>query len=220
MSDASRTIGLPIRQRRSRETQERLLDAADAIIRKRGEPTFTIAEVAKRAGCAVGAVYRRFENKEQLLEAVIQRWVQDAEDQARTMLQPSVWEGAGITRILEVYLRVATATTRRSGGTSRVLLRAAMLDSDLGKRANRLQRLIDRSLRRLLRSRREEIGHPEPDLAIDFTLEQLRGHLMARRFGEPVFSRSRLSDEEFISQTFDSVVRYLQLEEPLRDGAV
>jgi AcrR family transcriptional regulator len=51
-------------------TDERLLDAAGAVIGRRG-PGFTLAEVAKEAGVAVGTVAQRFGSKHGLLVAMV-----------------------------------------------------------------------------------------------------------------------------------------------------
>jgi AcrR family transcriptional regulator len=51
-------------------TDARLLDAAGAVIGRRG-PGFTLAEVAKEAGVAVGTVAQRFGSKHGLLVAMV-----------------------------------------------------------------------------------------------------------------------------------------------------
>ena len=73
------------------------------------------------------------------------------------------------------------------------------------------QTLIDRGLRRLLRARRKEIGHPHPDVAITYVLEQLRASLMARRFDGPIHQPSRLSDEAFVREALLGARLYLKL---------
>ncbi len=60
----------PPKQRRSRESYERVLDAAHALLEENGFEGFTVQEVAVRSGVSIGAIYERFGNKETLLRAV------------------------------------------------------------------------------------------------------------------------------------------------------
>lgn len=51
-----------------------LIEVADRVIRERGAVDFTIADLAKEAGMSQSNVYRFFENKEALAEAMAGRW--------------------------------------------------------------------------------------------------------------------------------------------------
>ena len=58
------------RQKRSRESLERLLDAAEEQIRLNGFEALTINGVVNSIGLSVGAFYARFPDKTALLHAV------------------------------------------------------------------------------------------------------------------------------------------------------
>src|SRR5690349_6157088 len=60
----------PPRQKRSRASYERVLDAARLLLEENGFEGFTVQEVAARAEISVGAIYERFGNKESLLRVV------------------------------------------------------------------------------------------------------------------------------------------------------
>ena len=66
---------LPARQRRSRDTRERLMAAVELVIRDIGLERATVRAIASRAGVAVGSIYRRFPNKRALLLAVQERFL-------------------------------------------------------------------------------------------------------------------------------------------------
>jgi AcrR family transcriptional regulator len=51
-----------------------LLDMVEELIRKRGAASVTLAELANAAGMSSGNIYRFFESKEALYEAVAERW--------------------------------------------------------------------------------------------------------------------------------------------------
>ncbi|WP_411104195.1 TetR/AcrR family transcriptional regulator [Streptomyces sp. cmx-4-9] len=67
-------------QARSAATLARVLHAAEEIASDAGLEELTIAGVAKRAGVAVGTIYRRFEDKEQLITALTGRMLERREE--------------------------------------------------------------------------------------------------------------------------------------------
>ena len=60
----------PPQQDRSRRALQKVLGAAESVLVAKGFDDFTMTAVAERADVSVGAIYRRFEGKDQLLDAV------------------------------------------------------------------------------------------------------------------------------------------------------
>jgi AcrR family transcriptional regulator len=90
MSDTKRSR-FP-QQRRSIEKRERILESAYSLICSRGYNNTSTPEVAKEAGVAVGTVYAYFEDKHDLLMAVVDRYMRafDAErEEAMAALRTS-----------------------------------------------------------------------------------------------------------------------------------
>ncbi len=54
--------------------REKLIQTAEVIIRERGAISFTISDLAAEAGMSQSNVYRFFENKDELAEAMAGRW--------------------------------------------------------------------------------------------------------------------------------------------------
>ena len=74
-------------------------------------------------------------------------------------------------------------------------------------------RKIDEALTALLLGRRDEIGHPDPALAVAFVLDQL-GAMIRTRLDEtqgPTQLANR-SDDEFVREALASSCAYLQVE--------
>jgi AcrR family transcriptional regulator len=65
------------KRRRRPDTRERILDAAFDVIAEAGLDGFTMTEVERRVGLAVGtgSIYRHFPSKEALLKAAVEREV-------------------------------------------------------------------------------------------------------------------------------------------------
>src|SRR6266568_6891513 len=69
--------GVPTGQRLTREekkaqTRERLIEAAAKVFAEKGFAATSLDEVADTAGLTKGAVYSNFENKEDLVRAVLE----------------------------------------------------------------------------------------------------------------------------------------------------
>src|SRR5215467_12642692 len=60
------------RQKRSQETKEKLLKAAETLFEKRGYEETTSHEIADEAGVAIGSFYAYFADKEQLMLSLLQ----------------------------------------------------------------------------------------------------------------------------------------------------
>ncbi len=61
------------RQKRSRETYERIIEAARALFAERGFEETTTTLIAERAGVSVGGLYGHFRNKWELLLIILEQ---------------------------------------------------------------------------------------------------------------------------------------------------
>lgn len=75
------------RQARSAATLARVLRAAEDIASSSGLTEMTITGVAARAGVSVGTIYRRFEDKEQLVTALTERMLERREEYVAEQLR-------------------------------------------------------------------------------------------------------------------------------------
>jgi AcrR family transcriptional regulator len=58
-------------------TKERLLDAAGAVVRRDGPTALTLDAVAHEAGVSKGGLLYHFGTKQELIEALVARWLAD-----------------------------------------------------------------------------------------------------------------------------------------------
>jgi AcrR family transcriptional regulator len=68
--DSNQARVRPPQQDRSRRALQKVLGAAESVLVAKGFDDFTMTAVAEQADVSVGAIYRRFEGKDQLLSAV------------------------------------------------------------------------------------------------------------------------------------------------------
>lgn len=73
--------------------RERLLTAAAELFAERGL-SVTLNDIAHHAGVGVGTAYRRFANKEQVIDALLEQRMQEVADVAQEALaDPDAWNG-------------------------------------------------------------------------------------------------------------------------------
>jgi len=204
---------MPAHQARSQRTLELLLDAAEAEILDKGYADASVAEIARRAGCSVGTVYRRFRDKTALLHALDERWSEAFRATMEDAVAPERWQDAPILEVLTGYIEFTLSEGRERAALHRAALTMASRDAGFAERQMKLAAELHARLRALLVERVDEIGHADPPVAIEFALEQLRSMLLVRLVAlpldGPLFAGS---DEQFIDQALTSVAAYLKLE--------
>jgi AcrR family transcriptional regulator len=183
--------------------RRQILDAAEACFRARGFHAATMAEIATAAGLSVGQIYRFFENKEALIEAISSLQMDELRD---TVAGVEARDGAAeaIRRLLVMgfeklrrpgtaaLLLEVTAEAARNPKVAAVVqahdrgIRAAI--SDLISKAQSLGLPEDAECRAEMMCVIFEgcatrvIRNPEMD---DEALARLRDWLLARMLGEP-----------------------------------
>lgn len=168
---AQPSIHVP-RQARSRETLTRLLDAAEAVLGEGGLEGATVPAIAHRAGLSVGAVYRRFPDKDALLRAVYFRMFARMREQNETKMDPALYRDAPLDRVLEGIIRGMVQHYRQH----RTLMQAMMqyadahADAEFRRRAAELNGDVLVRLAAIVSARREQMRHPDPEGAVRFAL--------------------------------------------------
>jgi AcrR family transcriptional regulator len=65
------------KQARSRQSFEKTIEAALALLQERGNDEFTLADVSARSGVSIGSIYARFEGKDDLVRVAHGRKMDD-----------------------------------------------------------------------------------------------------------------------------------------------
>jgi AcrR family transcriptional regulator len=103
----------PPQQARSRASLQKVLAAAEHVLARRGIEEFTVGAVAEQAEMSVGAIYRRFSGKDQLLHAVKNQLLGQLEtnvDEALRMSEPGLH--ATISAFTQALARTFTSHDR------------------------------------------------------------------------------------------------------------
>lgn len=175
----------PPRQARSRETLTRLLDATEAVLREGGLEAATVPAIAKRAGLSVGAVYRRFPDKDALLRAVHERTFVRVRELNESRMDPGIFAGATLEQWVGGMIRGIVYVYRQDRRLMQAMLEYSETHSDAGFRARAAEtnQAALASFAELVKSKAAEVRHPRPETAARFALVTLgllmRGLILA-----------------------------------------
>jgi AcrR family transcriptional regulator len=207
----------PIRQARSQQTLERLLDSAEALIGEKGFADAPVAEIARRAGFSVGAFYARFRDKEALLHCLQGRLFDEAVATADVTLASGRWRGVGLVDVVEELVAFLVEIHRERAGILREIVVRAPADSRIDERKERLVAHICDRLQLLLLERGAEIRHPAPDTAARFAFRVVLGVLKeAVLFAGPAAHGIPRSDAALTEELSRVFLAYLGVRVPNR----
>lgn len=215
---ATRTTGP--KQARSEETQRRLLDAAEALIEAKGHADASVPEIVRRAGSSVGGFYARFRDKDALFRALEERFFVELYGRLDKISSPDRWRGASLAEIVRPSVEELVKTFRERAALIRCFLVRAGSDAETFHDGIRFRREVAARFAALAASRRDEIRHPDPELAVDLGV-QLAFGLMQQDviLGEVRAAGRALGDAELVDEITRNFLAYLGLESPAQPTA-
>ncbi|MEL6204530.1 MAG: TetR/AcrR family transcriptional regulator [Pseudomonadota bacterium] len=199
-------------QSRGEKTQAALMDSAEALIVEKGTEATSIADIARRAGCSVGAVYHHFRDKDALYFALFHRWTQTLSDLNRQAANPDLWEGASVRDLLTGYVDFKQRV-RQEGAAAKAAAALVMADNpELRQHIAEITREGHKTLQELILARRSEISHPDPEWAVAFVIDQLGAMLNARVDpGQQIAAISQTDDDMFKREALNIATTFLGL---------
>jgi AcrR family transcriptional regulator len=159
-------------QARSRESLRKLLKAAAEVLGQHGVEGTTIPRIAAHAGLTPGAIYRRFKDKDELLETMILGILDRQDERLRTGLTPEMTGQIPLPVFAEQIVHSLVVSYRANAGLMRAMRQFVRTrrDTEFWKKACRLEvrsyeRLVDMFL-----ANAKNIRHPEPKMAVSLGL--------------------------------------------------
>jgi AcrR family transcriptional regulator len=196
-------------QTRSQKTRDRLLDAAESVLREHGLEGATVPAIAGRAGVAVGSLYRRYPDKDAVLRAVFERYSDRNRASNAATLSSDHWKGLDAYRIVT---NLVASLVESYFGQKRLL--AALVqyteahpDAKFRRQAEASRHEAFRAIQKLLLERKRDIGHPDPERAIEFSLmltgAALKEFVLRERYS--------IDADQLTRELIDVVTRYLKI---------
>jgi AcrR family transcriptional regulator len=194
------------------------LDAAEEQIREGGVDSLTIASVLNRAGLSVGAFYTRFPDKTALLHLLQDRFHNRLEPLIHAELLQEADSPETLDEAVERTIGVLMKRITEELELSRAFMMNSVFDPVLRARGERVNRERREVLTRVLLKHRNEIGHPDPVLAISMAYGMyaavLRGRIV---FGQEHELYYGIDSETIFAELHRALYLYLR-GEPGRDS--
>jgi len=181
----------PPLQRRSKASLERVLDAGTTLLEEKGYEGLTVAEVSRRAGVSVGAIYARVGSKDNLIRAIHERVMARITEQHGVFADVGRWEHLPTRELIEETVREVAKIIRANGALLGVFMHRGAVDEVIARRGSASAADLATKVESLLLTRRSEIRHPDPELAVDVCFRMSFATVSRRLMYGPTFESRR-----------------------------
>jgi AcrR family transcriptional regulator len=198
-------------QARARETEELLLQTAEELLRKGGVEACTMPELSRLSGRSIGALYRRFPDKDALLRKVFRRYLQWLEQQNLRDLDCIAAANGALTERVPMIVRSMVASRRRDRKLLAALQAYLRVHPDKAFRRE-MQRMFGATLARLqalLMERVDDIDHPDPVRAVETALAVLAVSVQGLSQREEMSWISEIGEGALVAELTRMVLAYL-----------
>jgi AcrR family transcriptional regulator len=168
MATKKKTDSLEPQQERSRESLRKLLKAATEVLGQHGVDGATIPRIARHAGLTPGAVYRRFPDKETLLETAVLGVLSRQEERTKTGMTPAMAAQIPLPVFAEQIIGGMVVTYRANASMLRAMRTFVQgrANTPFWRKAAKLEAQSYAYVVELLLAHRKDIHHPDPRLAV------------------------------------------------------
>ena len=185
------------KQARSRKTLERILEAAEALITEKGVADTSIPEIVRRAGSSVGGFYARFKDRNELLQALEERFFHEMLHLVDSVVGSQREADSSVAEIVETSTALLVRIARERRNLITAFVHRATQDEASRAQAMRFRAIVSERLAELLLPRRVQMRHPDPELAVHLGVQMAFGMLMPLILvGEIRVAGRVLTDEE------------------------
>lgn len=151
----------------------RILDATEALLTQRRFEDISVGEIVRRSRSSVGAFYARFPDKDALLGCLYERFRQEQAALTDAMFDPTRWQGKPLEAVLSYAIPFLVQLHRERQGLLRAFAARACSDERFRQVWKQARDHAARRLKELVADRREEVGHPDPELAVEAGLSMV-----------------------------------------------
>ncbi len=210
------------RQERSRKSAESILNAVETLLELgRNFEDVSITEITALAGTTTGGFYARFASKHAVLITLYQEVaLRELRNAIHDALDPAACEGKDIRYVVHAYLGSMAAVYAKHRAVWRSVGLSMRVDADFKDALDlviQLNKEIAGVLRARVLERRVQIGHPDPEFALDLANLFCDGTLHYKinlGLSTIPFSHANwVSDEKMVDELTNAFLAYLQVKE-------
>jgi AcrR family transcriptional regulator len=200
----------PPLQTRSRESLERVLQAGLEVLIESGFDGFTVLEVSQRAGVSIGSIYNRVPSREALLLAIHERAMQAMTEQEAQFERDSARDGLAPRELVQALVSDLADVMLANAPMLRVFMRQAPMNAAIWERGAESSHVTAQLFQAAFVPHRDELRHPDPDLAVDVAYRMVYCTISRRITHGPHFESGReVSDAELVRELGYAVANYL-----------
>lgn len=200
----------PPLQRRSQESLERVLQAGAELLLDVGYDGFTLQEVSKRSGVSIGSIYARAPSKEALIHAIYETEMAKVSADNERLRETAQLEGLEGRELIIALVDLMARSTLEHADILRVFMFSALTDREIWRRGSERSTMLSQAFEEALLDHKDELNHPDPELAIDVAFRFVYNTLVRRvTHGETFESQRPLSDEDMIRELGEAAADYL-----------
>jgi AcrR family transcriptional regulator len=202
-------------QARSRESERKLLKAAAEVLGQHGVAGTTIPRIAAHAGLTPGSIYRRFPDKEVLLETMILGILERQDERLRTGITTEMAGQIPLPVFAENMINNLLVSYRANAGLMRAMQQfaRASINQEFRRKATRLELRTFERLVDLFLATAKNLDHPQPRTAVSLglmmvisTLHELLLHTTDLKAWKGLLPQDDLSLRRELTRAF---LRYL-----------
>jgi AcrR family transcriptional regulator len=196
-------------QARSILSMARMLDAADALFAEGGDEALTVEAVVERSSTSVGSVYARFGDRNGLLEAMHERFLERLATGGQIAIQAAARQKK-LVGALEVLITHIFAIVREYRNSARFFVMHRSTDVKLRAQGIQANAFFARMFTDLVLRYQNEIAHAKPanaaDVAWRMTFAMFAQQVM---FENQEVSGAAISDKALVRELARCLTAYL-----------
>lgn len=154
------------RQQRSQASFERMIAAAEELLRERGNDDFTLQEVGKRGKVSIGSIYCRFDSKDDLIRAVQARVLESVNADQLRVIDEAEGKATDLRQLVKLLVEGIANTLRHHAELMRPMMLRATTDPIVAAAGKKSYADVADRVREVMLAHRDEIRQPDPERAV------------------------------------------------------
>ena len=160
-------------QGRSRQSYERMMTAAEALLAERGNGDFTLNEVSKRGKVSIGSIYNRFEGKDALLHAVQLRVLERVNNEMGGRIESAVVNSCDLDELVTQLVEAVAESLRAHAAPMSALMQIATDDEHVSVTGKAFYAQTVEAFCGAILDHRGKIARPDPERAVETSFRVL-----------------------------------------------
>ncbi len=190
---------------------DRILESAERLVVERGFDNVTVDEIRRDAGVSNGSFYARFQDRDSLLAALQQRFLEQSKASVETAVDRGRWKGKTLEETVAGLVDVLLSQHRAKEGLWRAFVQASITDPVAREREQAVLTIAIKGVTKVLLDHRQEIAGVRPRRTIHLAIVMALGAILEWMLFPVAVERPGLRDDrDFARELSNGLVRQLR----------